>query len=165
MGAWWIGFIVIGTLLLVISVPLSLFPERLPKKHETDAIKEAQVREQLTVNETKDRTSFVSALKRLAANKLYVCNFFSNVFYVFAFMGFGTFMPKYIEYVFRMKGSNTASLSGGLGSFPQAIGFLVSGYVIGKYKFSARIVSGWSVAITTIAFFSLILFSQVVFVG
>ena len=38
---------------------------------------------------------------RLVRNKLFMCNFFSNLFFVFAFMGFGTFMPKYMEFQAR----------------------------------------------------------------
>lgn len=41
---------------------------------------------------------FSAAIMRLVRNKLFMCNFFSNLFFVFAFMGFGTFMPKYMEF-------------------------------------------------------------------
>jgi hypothetical protein len=36
-------------------------------------------------------------------------NFFSSIFIVFAFMGFGTFMPKYVEYQFRSDALNYLS--------------------------------------------------------
>ena len=42
------------------------------------------------------RDAFFPALKRLLSNKLFMANFGSTIFFVFAFMGFGTFMPKYI---------------------------------------------------------------------
>ncbi len=47
-------------------------------------------------------------------------------FYVFAFMGFGTFMPKYVEYQFRQKGSSSSTFAGGVGTVSKAIGLLVS---------------------------------------
>ena len=47
-------------------------------------------------------------------------------FYVFAFMGFGTFMPKYVEYQFRQKGSASSTFAGGVGTVSKAIGLLVS---------------------------------------
>ena len=46
-------------------------------------------------------------------------------FYVFAFMGFGTFMPKYVEYQFRQKGSSSSTFAGGVGTVSKAIGLLV----------------------------------------
>ena len=53
---------------------------------------------------------FKEAFKRLLTNKVFMYNFGSSLFYVFAFMGFGTFMPKYMEYTFRMKASTTAGM-------------------------------------------------------
>ena len=44
---------------------------------------------------SKTRDAFFPALKRLLGNKLFMANFGSTIFFVFAFMGFGTFMPKY----------------------------------------------------------------------
>ena len=95
LGAWWMGFPIIATLLLLFSLPLMFFPERLPKT-DTDANKEAK--ENLLEGKTPLKDDFKSALMRLLTNKLYVTNYFSTVFYVFAFMGFGTFMSKYMEY-------------------------------------------------------------------
>ena len=66
-------------------------------------------------NPTATGADFKSAMLRLLRNKLFMYNFFSSIFYVFAFMGFGTFMPKYIEYNFRIKSSKSSSLAGGLG--------------------------------------------------
>lgn len=108
IGAWWIGFPIIATLLLIFSVPLIFFPQRLPKT-DTDANKE--VKENL-LNKDKARNDFLPALKRLLSNKLYVTNFFSTIFYVFAFMGFGTFIPKYLEYQFRIRASSSSGLAG-----------------------------------------------------
>ena len=121
MGAWWLGYPIIATLLLAFTIPLAFFPQRLPKEG-TDAAKKEE--EKLNKDETdlgglkmKDKASFMKAFKRLLRNKLFMYNFFSSIFYVFAFMGFGTFMPKYIEYNFRIRSSKSSSLAGGLGRY------------------------------------------------
>jgi hypothetical protein len=62
---------------------------------------EAAEMENLTEKDSAERTNFKAALMRLLTNKLYMWNFFSSIFIVFAFMGFGTFMPKYVEFQFR----------------------------------------------------------------
>jgi len=160
IGAWWIGFPVIATLLLIFSIPLCLFPERLPRE-DTDANKEAKEMEKLVDSEKKDRGAFIPALKRLLSNKLYVYNFFSSIFFVFAFMGFGTFAAKYIEYQFRITASGGARVSGSAGTAAKAIGFLISGWLIGKYRFSARTLATWNVIIGLCVFASFIAFGFV----
>ena len=158
IGAWWIGFPVIGTLLLLFAIPLTFFPQRLPKT-DTDASKEA--RKKLMPHEELERDSLIPALKRLLTNKLYVTNFFSTIFYVFAFMGFGTFIPKYIEYQFRMTASSSSRVTGLAGTAAKAFGLLVSGWLVGRFKFSARTLSIWNVILGFCYFGFLILFSIV----
>ena len=82
---------------------------------DTDAANEAKASEKLVDEEDKGKAkllwlhykmsygseAFVPAMKRLLSNKLFMYNLGSSVFYVFAFMGFGTFMPKYMEFQFR----------------------------------------------------------------
>ena len=107
--------------------PLLLFPERLPKDY-TDASKRKKEEESKNMLEPIKPTSssansirptgisdvkspkFIAAMKRLVTNKVFIYNFGSTLFYVFGFMGFGTFMPKYMEYNFRMKASSTAGI-------------------------------------------------------
>ena len=156
IGAWWIGFPVIATLLLLFSLPLMFFPQRLPKT-DTDANKENKKKDKLE----KEKSDFLPALKRLLTNKLYVTNFFSTIFYVFAFMGFGTFIPKYIEYQFRIQASSSSKLAGSAGTAAKAVGLLFSGWLVGKFKFSARTLSAWNVVLGFFYFSALILFSQV----
>ena len=90
----------------------------------------------------KDSKEFRAAFFRLLKNKLFMYNFFSGIFYVFAFMGFGTFMPKFVEYNFRVKGSASSSYAGAVGTVSKALGLLVSGWLISKFKPSARFLSG-----------------------
>ncbi len=83
-------------------------------------------------DESAEKPSFWKAFVRLLKNKLFMYNFFSGLFYVFAFMGFGTFMPKYIEYQFRKKGSRSSTYAGTVGTISKALGLLVSGFIISK---------------------------------
>ena len=77
--------------------------------------------------EGSNKAGFVKAIKRLLTNKLFMYNFMSNIFFAFAFMGFGTFMPKFFELNFRRKRSSSAGFAGGIGTLSKGIGFLVSG--------------------------------------
>ena len=109
-----------------------LFPERLPKD-TTDSAKrkamEDEMSSMLNNPEKSNKTStppekpaFKDALKRLLTNKVFMYNFGSSLFYVFAFMGFGTFMPKYIQYQYNTRGSTASGVSGMVGTVSKAIG-------------------------------------------
>ena len=91
---------------------------------------------------------------------LYVLNNISGAAFLFGIIGMALFFPKYIEFHFRQK----ASVSGSAGGVPKTvssvIGMLVSGWIIGKYRFKGRALSGWCVfadvcAIVGICCFSL----------
>ena len=51
--------------------------------------------------------------------------------------------------------------SGGIGTVPKAVGLLLSGWVISKWKFSARTLSGWNVVLGAITFCVLLGFGNV----
>jgi len=160
IGAWWAGFPIIATLLLVFAAPLCLFPQRLPKTN-TDASRQSAETKNLTEEENAKRASFRAAMFRLLKNKLFMWNFFSSIFFVFAFMGFGTFIPKYIESQFRQTGSRSSIYTGTVGTGAKAVGLIVSGYLIGRFKFSARVLSGWNVFLGCTYIGALLFFSAV----
>ena len=164
IGAWWLGFPIIGCCILALVAPLSLFPQRLPKANTDANLRRIKEAEKLTeakdnIKELKTKEGFVKALKRLFSNKLFMFNFASNLFYVFAFMGFGTFMPKYVEFQFRKKGSSSSTFVGAVATLSKAFGLLVSGVAISKFRPSARILSGWNVILGVFYFVSLVVFS------
>jgi hypothetical protein len=109
-----------------------------------------------TAAEDDQKEDFRTAIKRLLTNKIFMFNFASSLFYVFAFMGFGTFMPKYMEYQFRMKGSRSSTMAGAIGTVSKAIGLLLSGFAISKFKPSARFLSGWNVVLGVMYFITLV---------
>ena len=155
LGAWWLGFIVISALTFVLSPFLALFPERLPTEDDT----EAKRLEKEKIEEPKTAMDYVrdtlNCGKRLLKNKVYVFNSLSTIFYLFGFIGFGTFVPKYFEYHFRRSASSSGSSGGMSKAIGSVVGMLISGYVLGRFKFRSRVVSGWNVFIgcAGVAFF------------
>jgi hypothetical protein len=55
---------------------------------------------------------FKMVLNRLAKNKVLLFNSFSSVFYMFGFIGYWTFMPKYMETQFRQSASKSSLITG-----------------------------------------------------
>jgi len=147
LGAWWLGFIIIAAITSVIAPFLAFFPERLPSSVDTEAKKLAEERKEEPQTAMEYISDTISCGKRLLRNKVYVFNSLSTIFYLFGFIGFGTFVPKYFEYHFRRSASSSGR-SGGLSkSLGSVIGILLSGVVLSKFRFSARTVSLWNVII------------------
>lgn len=142
LGAWWIGFIIVGVLLLVSSPFLTLFPQRLPSStSDAKMIQEQRGKDPETAQEWLEELYGVT--RRLLTNKVWMLNVFSTVFVLFGFIGLGTFMPKYLEYHFRQNASKGGGLGGLANALPTAIGMLISGYIVGKKKPSAKALAGY----------------------
>jgi hypothetical protein len=147
LGAWWIGFVVVSALIASFAPWLSLFPEKLPSDGATDAKKIDVPKDEDADSSTGYITNTVVCLKRLVRNKVYMFNSFSSLFLLFGFTGFATFGPKYFEYHFRQNASTSGSLNGVSRSLGAATGILLSGFLIGKYKFRARTIAGWNLLV------------------
>jgi len=162
LGAWWLGFIIISAITTVVAPFLALFPQRLPSDVETEAkkLEQEQKKEPETAKEYIQDT--LNCAKRLLKNKVYVFNSLSTIFFLFGFIGFGTFVPKYFEYHFRRNASTTGSAGGLSKSVGSVIGILLSGVVLTKFKFTARKVTFWNVFL---GFFTAIFFVAMSFVA
>ncbi|CAB4060811.1 unnamed protein product [Lepeophtheirus salmonis] len=112
IGAWWLGFFIFGPILIVVAPLLILFPEQLPRSDGEKIDKESvfAVETPETASEWWDHTK--SLVSRLLKNKIYIFNLCSNIAFLFGFMGFITFLPKFIKFNFR-KSSSSSGLAGG----------------------------------------------------
>jgi len=150
LGAWWLGFVVVGGLTAVIAPILALFPQRLPGEEETEArkLEKENLQEPETAGEFVRHT--LACAVRLASNKIYVFNVLSAVTALIGFVGFGTFIPKYFEFHFRQEASSSGFASLG-SSVATGLGVVISGQVIARYRFAPKTLAGWSVLIGTVA--------------
>ncbi|QQP37532.1 Solute carrier organic anion transporter family member [Caligus rogercresseyi] len=103
IGAWWLGFYIFGPILIVVAPLLILFPERLPTKDS---------------EEGEDKTpDFVIETPQSTAEWFQLTKTLFIAF-LFGFIGFITFLPKFIKFNFR-KSSSASGIAGGLStSFP-----------------------------------------------
>jgi len=158
LGAWWLGFVVVGTLTAVVAPFLALFPERLVSEDETFAKSFEKTQDEIPKTGMDYIEDTKQCAMRLMKNKLYVCNMFSAVTALLAFVGFGTFIPKYFEYHFRQKATKSGLSSLGSSVFT-GLGIIISGQVIGKYKFKAKTLAAWSMIVGILAVLTLIVTS------
>uniref|UniRef100_A0A1B0GL27 Solute carrier organic anion transporter family member n=1 Tax=Lutzomyia longipalpis TaxID=7200 RepID=A0A1B0GL27_LUTLO len=168
MGAWWMGWIVVGSIMMVFAILIGMFPKDLPKKPKkktfvngNEALEEEEAvplkeiskmnseshseesRPEIVINaKMKD---FPVALARLFRNKVIMFNIISGIFYILGASGYMTFFAKYIEVQFHKARSDSTIIAGPVNLFGMVAGFLISGWVITKKKPSASKLLFWNV--------------------
>lgn len=172
LGAWWLGWVILGCLKLVVAAIITMFPKELPKKSgkivlanedseeqplrislnlaqdASPKIQEKQKNIIISVKDSKISTlekGFFPALKRLLNNKLLMCNNLSTVFYILGASGYITFVMKYMETQFQQAAASATGFAGCIAISAMVIGFLVSGIVISHFKPRALYVLSWNV--------------------
>ncbi|XP_022217786.2 solute carrier organic anion transporter family member 74D [Drosophila obscura] len=168
LGAWWLGWLVMGGLLAFSGVFLSMFPKELPRavarrkveenrRREKERLslknKESSEKERLTaeldqMSPVEPKASFKDMLKtfrRLTTNKTYMCNTLSSIFYLVGYTPYWIFTPKYIEVQYRQSAATSSMVTGTVALAFSAVGVLLSGFIISRYKPRARYMAAWNV--------------------
>ncbi|XP_060759022.1 solute carrier organic anion transporter family member 1C1-like isoform X2 [Neoarius graeffei] len=155
VGAWWLGFLITGAVMLLAGIPFWFLPRSLPKQEEGNAKKKQDthhneqdsfipVESKNTppsekadsaniINMAKD---FLPSLKRLFSNTIYVlivCTGFIQVNY---FIGMITFKPKYMEQIFGQSPSKGILLMGSMNVPAVALGIISGGFVMKRFQLS-----------------------------
>lgn len=176
LGAWWLGWIILGTTMIMFSFIIAMFPRQLPREGQggaavletpaSDSKEEqpltkamlkdfmptdpvgSQHKHKLHIQE--DATAlrpegFTPALKRLLKNRLLMANIVAGVFYILGASGYMTYMIKYLETQFQTSASSANVIAAVPGILAMMAGFLLSGYIISRYKPRAKYVLGWNV--------------------
>lgn len=181
IGAWWIGFIFSGVALLVLAIPLSLFPREF-RKDENDAIPMAEQLTEIpietedaaspTANEN-DKTSKKSAKEELSLTKLpgevfeilknpiVVCQMMGNTFRGIGLLGYFVFQPKYIESQFRQSASRAGLVSGTTGFMAKILGVLLGGFTITLFRPGPRTLTTYIFLVELTSVFTLLYASTI----
>lgn len=142
VGAWWLGLVLISTMLMLVSIGMFAFPTRLPKSRtpprRTDA-KKPSLRD------------FPKAVKRLLRNDILMFRTASSVLHILPIAGLYTFLPKYLESQFRLPAHHANMISGVGGILVMGLGIIISGVFILRAKPNARFVAAW-IAFTAVVY-------------
>ncbi|XP_042209705.1 solute carrier organic anion transporter family member 1C1-like isoform X2 [Homarus americanus] len=145
VGAWWIGYLVIGSSLLVITWSLVLMPRTLPGarrralvelKTAAEKGKEAlqAFAETLRPAQSKGYKGMCGSLRRLLTNKVFILITFNQVFFWFAFFGYITFKPKFLEHQFKMSAAKANQYIAGAALAATLVGWLATGVAITLFR-------------------------------
>ncbi|KAG8187156.1 hypothetical protein JTE90_020033 [Oedothorax gibbosus] len=155
IGAWWLGFIVLGVLIFVFSLPMILFPKRFPSKRLPASHKKKEAEPyKKPVEQLKDMWI---AMKRLGKNPILICHYLGGVFRLNGLVGYYVLLPKYMEMQFRQSASKANLYSGPAGLVGMQVGILFGGIALRKFKPRPRMMTGGIVVAESFSFFALII--------
>ncbi|XP_054164675.1 solute carrier organic anion transporter family member 74D-like, partial [Oppia nitens] len=137
VGAWWLGFAIIGVCLYLSCLPMLFFPSdlKISKNKATNGNK-------LTTKPQANQ-SLKQRLKKLFTNPIFMCYTFGSIFQMFGWAGYWNFKGKYIESQYRKSASTANLFTGMIGLVPSAIGMLMGGAFISFLKPGPRLLTSF----------------------
>lgn len=148
IGAWWLGPVVIGSLMMLSSIAMFSFPKQLRGKRKTNAgeAKGEGAEEAVATTEVDEKPKlrdFPKTVRRQLSNDILMFRTASCVFHLLPIAGLYTFLPKYLETQFRLTSYDANMIAAFCGILVMGVGIVISGLVILKLKPSARAVAAW----------------------
>ena len=120
VGAWWVGFLISGSVGVLLSIPLLAFPPRLPgfKKFSLERGREVATQKMSDVTgQSHDLRDIYLSVKLLMSNLPFMFINIAAAADGILVAGFSTFMPKFIEFYYGVS-SGKAALYVGLAAVP-----------------------------------------------
>ncbi|XP_069820773.1 solute carrier organic anion transporter family member 4C1 [Dendropsophus ebraccatus] len=166
LGAWWIAFLIVGLVTWLLIIPFSCFPKHLPGTAAIQAERISQAHNNgsedfvESKNLGKSFKDFPLALWLMLKNPVLMALTFASCADAFITTGFAAFLPKFIENQFSLTSSFSAILGGAILIPGAAIGQVIGGIVVSKFKFGCRSMMRFCIVLS---FISLILATVFIF--
>ncbi|XP_064547351.1 solute carrier organic anion transporter family member 74D [Drosophila montana] len=151
IGAWWLGPVAIGSLMLLASIAMFSFPKQLRGKQQAQATAAAVGASAPELEEKPKLKDFPKTVRRQLSNDILMFRTASCVFHLLPIAGLYTFLPKYLETQFRLATYDANMIAAFCGILVMGIGIVISGLFILKRKPSARGIAAW-IAFTALVY-------------
>jgi len=141
VGAWWLGFIILGAAILVCAFPMFMFPATFKEMNSSKIRTEGAVISQRKKKKTAEKGKFADALdafKRMSKNPLLLYHMFGGVFRIIGYFGYYINKPKYMELQYRQSASSASFFTGATSVITMAVGTMAGGVAIRYIKPKAR---------------------------
>ncbi|XP_078333844.1 solute carrier organic anion transporter family member 2B1-like isoform X2 [Crassostrea virginica] len=141
IGAWWLGFLLFGSLALVVSILVLMFPRTIPEpksdgdeSNETDdsSNRKSAPNDDFSVMEM--LKAFPRVFQRLWKSKVYCLMVASNSFTLFGTIGLNSFGPKYMENIFNIPPWKANSILGVQVLVAGSLGTFLGGFLVSRLK-------------------------------
>ncbi|XP_023221334.1 solute carrier organic anion transporter family member 4C1-like, partial [Centruroides sculpturatus] len=153
IGAWWIGFLVLGVLLLFFTFLLLLFPREMKKSNQEN------IKLTTSITSVKD---FSQALNRLVKNPFLICHILAASCRYNSMLGYYITVPRYVETQYGKAASEANLFSGPIGIVATQIGIIIGAIAIHKFRPRAKYLACYLLAVE---FFSFITFLVAMLLG
>ncbi|XP_067665586.1 solute carrier organic anion transporter family member 2A1-like [Haliotis asinina] len=150
IGAWWMGFLVFGSLAVVLALPLFCFPRRLKtswKEKQAEAAAQ-ESKEESFCEKIKDLP--VSVL-RVLRNPMYTCSLCGIIFINFTVGGYVAFGPKYMETEFGIPSWQANIILGIQAAVSLGLGTFIGGFLTSKFRLNPLGCLRFVVGVCTVA--------------
>ncbi|XP_030636058.1 solute carrier organic anion transporter family, member 1D1 isoform X2 [Chanos chanos] len=151
VGAWWLGFLITGAVMLLAGIPFWFLPKSLPKQGENQAKTNPDTQESEQDNFIPTENSpgtekptqvtmaalakdFLPSLKRLFSNTVFLLIICTALVQVNGFIGMITFKPKFMEQTYGQSPSKAIFLIGIMNLPAVALGIITGGFVMKRFK-------------------------------
>lgn len=149
VGAWWLGLVLVSSMLMLASFVMFTFPKRLNSGRPEP--RQRRAHDQHAAAKHPSLRDFPKAVKRLLKNDILMFRTASSVLHILPIAGLYTFLPKYLESQFRLAAHSAAMISGVGGILVMGLGIIISGVFILRVKPNARFVAAW-IAFTAVVY-------------
>lgn len=123
-----------------------MFPKVLPRAAARRQLElENQKEQALEAEAEPSLRDMMLTFNRLIRNPTLMFNNLASVFYFFGYMPYWIFTPKYIEIQYHQSASVSSLVTGTVALVFSAVGVLLSGIIISKFKPNARYMAAWNV--------------------
>lgn len=142
LGAWWLGFLILGVLEIMFAIPIFFFPRYLPKPkmEETEATDDEGLTEVMlksikfdVAQENSDdgfAKGLLKSIWRVLSNPTLAACFLCYILLSVYYGGFSVFGPKYFQFQFNVNPYTTAMILAVIMLPPGIFGNLVGGILV-----------------------------------
>ncbi|KAH6928998.1 hypothetical protein HPB50_022375 [Hyalomma asiaticum] len=135
IGAWWLGFVIWGGAMAVMSLPMSLFPKHIRRSSVyTRTETKKNVPKSLAEKVVKDAREFKTAVSRLSKNPVLMWKMATLIFVINAIGGYVSMFPKYVENQYRVSASKASLFTGPTKVLAMMVGLFLGGMIIRFWK-------------------------------
>ncbi|NP_001335015.1 solute carrier organic anion transporter family, member 1D1 isoform X1 [Danio rerio] len=177
VGAWWLGFLVTGGVMLLAGIPFWFLPKSLTRQGEPESEKkpgapEGGEQERFIPDNNKHNPpaskpapvtmsalakDFLPSLKKLFSNTIYVLLVCTGLIQVSGFIGMITFKPKFMEQVYGQSASRAIFLIGIMNLPAVALGIVTGGFIMKRFKVNVLGAAKICIVASVLAFCSMLI--------
>lgn len=143
IGNWWISFVIIGFIFIILSIPIFLYPRRMPGTEKHRMNRENEVQHSSDTMRVRNDENFGMKIKDaprsawiLMKNPTVMLISFATAVDSGLLIGLATFGPKYIESLYGLSAADAGFYFGALAIVCASSGHVISGAIITKLNLS-----------------------------